>query len=183
MITLQILKNGYEKNILDPANPGDFGYDLIAATEPKIIGKQDNEDIGLYHYIDYIEYDTNLIIEPVDGYGGFSYKETEDVLASLIFPRSSISKYNLVLANSVPIIDQGYRSSVKLRFKYIIQPCDLCMFNSNTLVTMVDLSKIYTKGNKIAQLICVRRELLNIEYVDKLEETARGNSGFGGSGI
>mgnify|MGYP000504040891 CR=1 FL=1 len=63
-----------------PANETDSGYDIIAASDPFIQGiaidKTDD-----YLAIDYIEYDTNLIIEPQDGY------------YACVFPRSSISKY------------------------------------------------------------------------------------------
>ena len=57
----------------------------------------------------YIEYGTNLKMLPPDGYFG------------AVFPRSSISNYDLILANSVGVIDD-YTGEWKIRFKRVKQP-------------------------------------------------------------
>ena len=92
------------------ANETDAGYDVIATSDPKIVGDPLNGPS--YRRIDYIEYETNLYIAPT---GKF---HTD------LRPRSSISKYNLVLANSIGLIDRGYRNQVLVRFKYIWNPED-----------------------------------------------------------
>lgn len=208
MIEVQVLRNGGENNLLSPATQGDFGFDLVAASDPKIVG-EGNYHQGLYRSIDYIEYDTNLVVAPraiagfVGGIGAPTYENhvtdifdapTDDQfnyeyfgkqeaasLAGLIFPRSSISKYNLVLANSVPIIDAGYRGTIKLRFKYIMQPSDL-VTNIDGLLTRVALHKIYRKGDKIAQVAWVKREGHLIKVSDELPSSQRATGGFGSSG-
>ena len=50
--------------------------------------------------------------------------------------KSSISKYELALANSVGVIDSGYRNTIKLRFRFLGKK-----LSKNSL--------IYQKGDKI----------------------------------
>lgn len=103
---------------------------------------------------DYIEYGTGLAIEIPYGFAAF------------IFPRSSISNYSLILANSVGLVDSGYKGELKVRFKKI-----------------GDKDKIYEIGNKVAQLVLMPIAIANsIEVVDELSATDRGTGGFGHSG-
>ena len=103
---------------------------------------------------DYIEYGTGLAIEIPYGFAAF------------IFPRSSISNYSLILANSVGVVDAGYKGELKVRFKKI-----------------GDKDKIYEIGNKVAQLVLMPIAIANsIEVVDELSATDRGTGGFGHSG-
>jgi len=83
----------------------------------------------------YVEYGTGLKMLPPDGYFG------------VIFPRSSISNYDLVLANSVGIIDE-YTGEWKIRFKRTKQPLIDSLYrealeNQDSLVT---LNKILKKS-------------------------------------
>ncbi len=125
--------------LITPQNKGDAGYDIKAVSEPKIEGELWTED--LYKRIDYIEYETNISIEPeVDDLGEYNF-------FSLLFPRSSISKYNLSLCNSVGVIDSGYRDSIKVRFNYMSQPENYYFLSSegqkiHTLLVSVDYFKI-----------------------------------------
>ena len=64
-----IKQNPEEPSIKRPEYEGDAGYDLFARVEPKVegapIGK--NKTLkAIYKSIDYIEYDTNLIIAPTN---------------------------------------------------------------------------------------------------------------------
>lgn len=102
----------------------------------------------------YIEYGTGLAIEIPEGFVG------------LIFPRSSISKTDLILTNSVGVIDSGYRGEIKLRFK-ISKEGDI---------------NIYEKGDKIGQLIIIPYPQIEFEEVNELSSTERGEDGFGSSG-
>lgn len=102
----------------------------------------------------YIEYKTGLAIEIPEGFVG------------LIFPRSSISKTDLILTNSVGVIDSGYRGEIKLRFK-ISKEGDI---------------NIYEKGDKIGQLIIIPYPQIEFEEVNELSSTERGEDGFGSSG-
>ena len=74
------------------AKPGDAGMDLVATS--RIFDKYGN-----------VEYGTGLAMEIPEGYVG------------LLFPRSSISKQDLSLANAVGVIDSGYRGEIKFKFK------------------------------------------------------------------
>ena len=82
------------------------GYDIVATSDPKIVGEKTDENV--WDRVDYIEYETNLFIAP-----------QAVTFHTLIHPRSSVSKYNLVLANSIGLVDNDYRGMVICRFKYI----------------------------------------------------------------
>lgn len=160
-----------------PAKEGDVGYDVKAVSLPKIVGKQAPGD-NLWYAIDYIEYDLGI---KLDGLQSIMSK-TDDVF-TLIFPRSSLSNYNLTLANSVGVIDSGYRGNVKVRFKYIFQPEDLIANQFGHISGRVNLQKIYRKGDKVCQLVFQPHFHPTIEVVDKLEDSERQEGGFGSSGL
>ncbi len=124
------------------AKPGDAGMDLTAVSE--IVTEAEGYA--------YIEYDTGIAVEIPEGYVG------------LVFPRSSVSKTGLILANAVGIIDSGYRASIKCRFKWIKG------------------SVKYAVGDKIAQLIILPYPQISFIEVDELSDTERGKGGFGSSG-
>jgi dUTP pyrophosphatase len=129
------------------AKNGDAGLDLVA------ISRKETDN--------YIEYGTGLAIEIPDGFVG------------LLFPRSSISKMGLSLANSVGVVDSGYRGGIKLRFK-------------NTFIERPDGLKkqdnIYQLGDKVAQLIILPYPKIELIEVDELSDTDRGKGGFGSTG-
>lgn len=164
------------------AHISDTGYDLIATSEPKIVGDLYGWD--MYRSVQYIEYDTGLKVEP-EFYDTGNRGEPIKYGYLQLFPRSSISKYNLILANSVGIVDNGYRDTIKLRFKYIFQPEDMRYFNENGQIVSygaVNKSKIYQMGDKCGQLVAAWKETIQWETVDKLQEAPRDLKGFGGTG-
>ena len=150
------------------AYEGDAGVDLRAASDPLIMGHrlQNNE----WKYIDYIEYDTGIKIAP-----------STPQLTSLLFPRSSISRYNLALCNSVGVIDSGYRDTIKVRFNYLSQPCDYMVFEK-WLILSPSLDRIYQRGDKIAQLVFTTHPQPEWVKVDSLSDSERSTGGFGSSG-
>ena len=81
----------------------------------------------------------------------------------MVFPRSSISKTEASLANSVGVIDAGYRGPVKLRFYGDEKP--------------------YNVGDRIGQIIIIPYPQVEFEEVEDLTETERGQGGFGSSGV
>lgn len=164
---IQILKSGSHPI---PPQGSDIGYDLVAISEPNIFGEKDCW--GNYRSIQYIEYDTGVKL----------CGETSSIVYSLIYPRSSISKYNLILANSVGVIDPGYADSIKVRFKYLFQPIDFFPSGPDIVCVQIDRSKIYRKGDKIAQLVFAAKFDPQIEFVDELKKTQRGTGGFGSTG-
>lgn len=154
--------------INNPAHVGDVGFDLIADCEPTIEGELID---GGWRSISYIEYDTQVKIQPPNGH------------FSLIFPRSSISKYDLVMANGVGVIDESYRGNLLVRFKYIPQPKDFKVNNYGEIV--IDDRKafqnIYKQGDKIAQLVFAKSIVPNLINGEQTE-TVRSTGGFGSSG-
>jgi dUTP pyrophosphatase len=146
--SFKVLKNGFENNLIAPAK-GDAGWDLVASSDPTVIYSDDKNKNILY-----IEYDTGVIIQPPNGF------------YTLLFPRSSISKYQLALANSVGVIDYGYRNTIKLRFRFLGK-----RFSKNSL--------IYQKGDKIGQLIFMPMFIFSAHQTESLEESDRGLAGFG----
>jgi dUTP pyrophosphatase len=83
-----------------------------------------------------------------------------------MYPRSSISKTPLMLANSVGIIDKDYRGSIKAALRHI---------GGGDAYTL-------EKGTRIVQLTIPSLEPYEIAFVDSLDETARGEGGFGSTG-
>jgi dUTP pyrophosphatase len=100
----------------------------------------------------YTEYGTGIAVKIPEGHVG------------LLFPRSSISSSTtLVLANSVGVIDSDYRGEIKLRFKNI----------------MFGAGKKYKVGEKVGQLVIMPYNRIVLDPVDSLDETERGDGGFG----
>ena len=149
--SFKVLKNGNENNLIAPA-VSDAGWDLIANSDAEIVFADEAKKNILY-----IEYDTGVILQPAKGF------------YTLLFPRSSISKYQLSLCNSVGVIDAGYRNSIKLRFRFLGK-----RFSKNSL--------IYKKGDKIGQLIFMPMFDMFAHQTDSLDESERGTGGFGSTG-
>ena len=84
-----------------------------------------------------------------------------------VFPRSSISKTPLMLANHTGIIDSGYRGFLMAAFR--------------------SFSQMYTleKNTRIVQICHPSLCPIYVKLVDELSDTTRGSGGFGstGSGI
>jgi dUTP pyrophosphatase len=88
-----------------------------------------------------------------------------------IYPRSSISKSNIRLANNVGIIDAGYRG-------HLIGMFDVVYTEGGTTINKFDRHlQICAPGliPIVVEMVSSREELG--------EETARGNGGFGSTGL
>jgi len=83
----------------------------------------------------------------------------------LIFPRSSIRKYDLLLTNSVGVIDSGYRGEIQATFK-----------KTNRL------DSFYKVGERVAQIMIIPYPTVKFNEVDELSDTDRGTGGFGSTG-
>jgi dUTP pyrophosphatase len=138
---------------------GDAAWDLVA-TSRTIEGK-------------YVEYGTGIVVAIPEDHVG------------LLFPRSSVSNYDLNLANCVGVIDANYRGEVKLRFKTAIPVKEWNDQIGNPFDPGQDydeIFKIYNVGDKVGQLIVIPRPYLEFNVVDNLNTTNRGAGGFGSSG-
>ena len=140
MITINFKKLYPETVSPKYAKRGDAAMDLVA------VSKTENKT--------YIEYGTGIAVEIPEGYVG------------LIFSRSSISKYNLQLANGVGVIDSGYRGEIKIRFK----------------IEKVSEPIVYEVGDRVAQLMVLPYPEVSFMEVEGLTTTERGEGGFGSSG-
>jgi len=98
---------------------------------------------------------TGIAVEIPVGYGGF------------VFPRSSLSsKHGITLANCVGVIDADYRGEVGV-----------------ALINHSDTAYTVSNGDRIAQLVIARVEMIEFIETDELPESQRGEGGFGSSGV
>jgi dUTP pyrophosphatase len=104
-----------------------------------------------------ITYGTDIAMEIPEGFVG------------LIFPRSSIRKTNLQLSNSVGVVDSGYRGEIQATFNKI-QGIDNIERDS------------YKVGDRICQIMIVPHPTIEFEEVEELNNTERGEGGFGSTG-
>lgn len=98
---------------------------------------------------------TGIAIALPDGYAGF------------VQPRSGLAfKHGVTCLNTPGLIDSGYRGELKV-----------CLINH-------DPSEPFevTRGERIAQLVVQAVEHVNFVAVDALDESERGDKGFGSSG-
>jgi dUTPase len=161
------IKNNLKLSAKD--SPFNIGID-VRAISVDVVGVKNN---SYYSSIDYIEYDTGISIDSLK-------RNSEDQIYTLVYPRSSISTKNLILCNSVGLIDPNYRDTIKLRFKYIYQPVDLVNRFDRYFIE-INESKIYSVGDKIGQLVFVRSLPVTFEYVPELIPSDR-SGGFGSTG-
>lgn len=124
------------------AKLGDAGMDLTATS---IISNEPFQ----------ITYGTGIAVEIPEGFVG------------LVFPRSSIRKYDVDLSNSVGVIDAGYRGEIQATFT-----------KKKGVV-----SKTYNVGDRILQIMIIPHPFITFEEVDELSDTDRGVGGFGSTGI
>lgn len=125
------------------AHVDDAGFDLYAHS--KSFDDEDN-----------VVYGVGVAFEVPKGHVG------------LLFPRSSNAKKDLLLSNSVGILDSGYRGEVLFKFK----------------PTVFDYTHLrdYSIGDRIGQLIIMPYPEVEFVEVDELSETERGVGGYGSSG-
>lgn len=83
----------------------------------------------------------------------------------LIFPRSSCYKQVQFLSNAVGVIDSGYRGEVSAVM--------VCGSNSDIH---------YKVGERVAQIIVMPYPQIEFEEVEELEQTNRGEKGYGSTG-
>lgn len=145
MIELKVKKLNEEAVIPKYAKEGDACFDLTA--------------ISVRRTNIFIEFGTGLAMEIPEGYVG------------LIFPRSSITKKDIMLKNSVGVIDSGYRGEIKFRFIKSKHTDDGSVFYQS-----------YKEGDRVGQMMIIERPFVNIKVVDELNTSERGKGGYGSTG-
>lgn len=168
------------------AHPTDAGFDLVATS--RVFDHNGNATYG-----------TGIAIEIPEGYAG------------LIFPRSSICKYDLSLSNAVGLVDSCYRGEVFCKFKPTLLYIDKGVHGidnqdydgldesnlDNELVSFhgraenyPDVSegcapfppRVYEIGDRIAQLVIIPIPEIEFEQADELTDSDRGMGGYGSTG-
>lgn len=146
------IKKLYKDSILPTkAHSTDAGYDLYAHSKSY-------DDDGN------VVYGSGVAMEIPKGYVG------------LVFPRSSNAKKDLILSNSVGVIDSGYRGEVLFKFKpsNVIEKPDLAYIPES-------ISK-YEIGERIGQIIIMPYPEIEFVEVEELSDSERGDGGYGSSG-
>ena len=123
------------------AHQSDAGLDIFAYSD------------GIWNPAGFFEYSTGIKLQIPKGHW------------VAIYPRSSISKYSIVLANSVGVIDEDYVGEVLFRFRATSKP-----------------SNSYVKGDRIGQLVLCKKIEYSLEETNSIEATERNTKGFGSSG-
>jgi len=135
---IKIKKLVPEATVPQYAKAGDAGMDVYAVTK--------NETDK------FVEYGTGLAFElPAD-------------YVMLVFPRSSVSNTHLILANSVGVLDSGYRGELKLRFRK-------------------NGTDDYQIGDRVGQIMVLPFPQIEFTAVEELGASERGEGGFGSSGL
>ena len=155
------------------AHYGDVGMDLTAID----VEYDADKDMYIYH--------TGLAFASDFNIGQF------------LFLRSSNCKTECYLCNQVGIADSAiYRGEIQLRMKLrdsIETMAVVEMFKSDygsyeeKLIDMKNRAKNlefapYKAGDRIGQMVFLQYPTVNIEVVDELNETVRGDGAFGSSG-
>ena len=139
----------------------DAGFDLYAIS----IEKKDK----------YIEYKTGIAFEIPKGYVG------------LVFPRSSITKYDLMLKNSVGVIDSGYLGEILCRFHNTIEDDSTIKIQYGSFWDEIKnpypMNKLYEVDDRIVQIIFLKLPEISLVETEEFDKTERGEDGFGSTGL
>ena len=111
-----------------------------------------------------------LIIEPNETLlikMGIACEMTDEYLpvSFMLVPRSSISKTPLRMSNSIGIIDSGYRGEIMA-----------------SVDNFSNEDYMITPGQRLFQIVHPTLYPFNVDVVEELSETERGDGGFGSTG-
>ena len=128
---------------------------------------------------DFIQYNTGIAVEIPEGYVG------------LIFPRSSVTKYDLMLKNSVGVIDASYRGEIMCRFAKVVNKTIKKYKLKGSVDDQygIDLGSLnrelkqYYIGDRVAQIVFMELPKITMVEAQELSDTERGSGGFGSSGL
>jgi dUTP pyrophosphatase len=150
---MKIMLDGPDAILPTRAHDHDAGLDLYSREE-KIIGGISREYIDNYDPLEnYAVFDTGVHIELPPGTFG------------QLFSKSGLNvNYNIVSCGGT--IDEGYTGSIHVK-----------LYNLGKKPYMI------RKGQKICQLVIMPCLKPDLEIVEKLEDTERGEKGFGSSGL
>lgn len=144
------------------AKEGDAGMDLTATSKS-------------YDEFGNVVYGTGLAVEIPKGYAGF------------LFPRSSVSKQDLSLANAVGVVDAGYRGEIMVKFKFAGSIFNYSDEEETFISNVVEFPEFeelnaYEVGDRVVQIIIMPVPEIEFEETDELSDSSRGEGGFGSTG-
>lgn len=154
MILNQSVANGQ-------TNHADSGFDLYVPETMVFPSEQDHirGPITLNHQVAAALYRDPEYTQPLPYY---------------LYPRSSISKTPFRLANSVGIIDSGYRGPLIAKMDVLHQ-----YWESDS----IQYPRVLESGSRLFQICTPTLEpILGVEIVSQLDVTSRGVGGFGSTG-
>lgn len=96
----------------------------------------------------------------------------------IIVPRSNLTKYNWVLNNSFGVIDSDYRGEWMAVFTPLLTAVD----NHGALEAVYIPGFPYVLGDRVCQIFFDIVLDVEIEEVEELSSTERGEGGFGSTG-
>lgn len=111
-----------------------------------------------------VVYHTDLAVEIPEGHVG------------LLFPRSSISRQEVCLTNSVGVIDSGYRGEIIAKFK------PSTVFDDGGYAHTKLIPKVYKPGERVVQLIIMPYPHIEPQESLQLSDTPRGTGSYGSTG-
>jgi len=164
---LKSIYSQYQKDIQDPASknghPDDSGFNLFFPMDIQF-------NVNSAHYVG-MGVNARLYVngEPSGFY---------------LYPRSSISKYPLELANSIGLIDSGYRGEITGVIR-CVNDTNVIFKNGvaepkKTEFKLVDGKINVPRGTSLLQISAPNLSPLRVEFVEKLDDTtSRGTGGFG----
>lgn len=144
---MKLTLNSPAARVPEKAHNTDAGWDLFTPEDVELVeGK-------------IIMVDLRIKVAIPEGYFG------------LIVPRSSMAKRRILLANTVGIVDSGYRGNVKVALTY-------------TPTIDMPLSTTVYHDERVAQMIIVPFMTKSWEVEDSIiyDDTDRSEGGFGSSG-
>ena len=141
-----------------------YGTDMGADIKATSMEYQADRDRYIYH--------TGLAFEVPKGFG------------MLIFPRSSNTKTECYLANSVGILDSSYRGELIFIYKLRTRREDLFPGFDEELACLEMENELapYKVGDRVGQIVIVPYPVIDYIESEELSETDRGTGGFGSTG-
>lgn len=155
---------------------GDSGIDLIFPTDVQV-NVDTVKKIGLGIQCEMVQVNTTkqTVYNKEDNIVGVNHivSGPDESKGYMLAPRSSISSTPLSMANSIGIIDAGYRGEIIVPVR--------CHRDCNHPQTSDGCLGYYTvKANqKLFQIVAFDGKPIRIEIVDKLSDSERGDKGFG----
>ena len=96
-----------------------------------------------------------------------------------IHPRSGLSaKHNITLGNAVGVVDSDFRGEIQV---IIYHPMNFVKDDCLGIIGLID-SFVINSGDRIAQALLMKHEKVRFDFVDEINETERGEGGFGSTG-